>query len=398
MRKSLAPLLITVLVMYSAQQLLTPILAPLSRELALTETQLGLVITIAAAALTVSSPLWGRALDTIGLRRVLLAGLALCTTGLAGFAVVSSLGLDETLTPGPTFTLMLVFRSLIFGAGLAALPVAALAVAGTATTDEAERTRAVGLVGAAQGLSIVIGPAAGGVLAVFSLLLPLYLAPAIAAVLALWVGIGVKPAAVERPQQTVRSRPWELWPVFGVGFLMYLSLGLVQVIVGFLVADRLHLDSRATAGTVGVVLFVAGIGLVATQGALVPKLKWPAARLMRVGAPIALAGYGILTFASTTWLMAAAFLVTSVGLGLAVAGFAAAASLGVGREHQGSIAGLVNATTGLTFILGPLLSTALYEVEPVVPVIAAAVAAALAFVLSLRKPRSADLTLVERPA
>ncbi|GAA3641692.1 hypothetical protein GCM10022267_30030 [Lentzea roselyniae] len=40
---------------------------------------------------------------------------------------------------------------------------------------------------------------------------------------------------------------------------------------------------------------------------------------------------------------------------------------------------------GLTFILGPLLSTGLYEVEPVVPVIAAAVAAALAFGLSLRK-------------
>ncbi|PWK88160.1 hypothetical protein C8D88_103356 [Lentzea atacamensis] len=119
------------------------------------------------------------------------------------------------------------------------------------------------------------------------------------------------------------------------------------------------------------------------RGALVPKLRWPAARLMRVGAPIALAGYGILTFASSLWLMAAAFLVTSVGL--AVAGLAAAASLGVGPEHQGSIAGLINATTGLTFILGPLLSTALYEVEPVVPVIAAAVAAALAFGLSLRK-------------
>lgn len=385
MHKTLTPLLITVLVMYSAQQLLTPIFAPLSRELALTETQVGLVITIAAAALTVASPLWGRALDTIGLRRVLLAGLGLSVAGLAGFAAVSSFGLDETLTPASTFTLMLVFRSIVFGVGLAALPVAALAVAGTVTTDEAERTKAVGLVGAAQGLSIVIGPAAGGALAVVSLLLPVYLAPAIGALLAIWVGFSVKPAPVERPQQTIRSRPWELWPVFGVGFLMYLSLGLVQVIVGFLVADRLHLDSQATAGTVGVVLFVAGIGLVATQGAVVPKLRWPAARLMRVGAPIALAGYGILTFASSVWLMATAFLVVAIGLSLAVAGFAAAASLGVGPEHQGSIAGLINATTGLTFILGPLLSTALYEVEPVVPVVAAGVAAALAFALSLRK-------------
>jgi DHA1 family tetracycline resistance protein-like MFS transporter len=77
--------------------------------------------------------------------------------------------------------------------------------------------------------------------------------------------------------------------------------------------------------------------------------------------------------------------VLSVGLGLAVAGFAAAASLGVGPEHQGSIAGLISATTGLTFIVGPLLGTALYEAEPIAPVLAAGVAAALAFGLSLRK-------------
>lgn len=384
MRKVLAPLLVTALVVYSAQQMLTPILAPLSRELRLTETQLGLVITVAAAALTVASPVWGRALDTIGLRRVLIAGLALCVVGLGGFAVVSTLGLDGTLTSGGAFALMLVFRSVVFGAGLAALPVAALAVAGTVTTGEAERTKAVGLVGAAQGLSIVIGPAAGGALAVVSLLLPLYVAPVIAAALAVWVGVTVKAAPVEPVEQTVRTRPWWLWPIFGAGFLMYLSLGLVQVVIGFLVADRLHLDSRATAGAVGVVLFVAGIGLVATQAALVPKLKWPAMRLMHVGAPIAFAGYGILAVAPGLWTMAVAFLVVSIGLGLAVAGFAAAATLGVGAEQQGAIAGLINATTGLTFIIGPLLGTALYEVRPVLPVLAASASAALAFGLSLR--------------
>lgn len=384
MRKTMTPLLVTVLVVYSAQQVLVPILAPLSRELSLTETQLGLVITVAAAALTVSSPPWGRALDTLGLRTVLLAGLGLATVGLTGFAVVSMLGLSGATTPPVTFGLMLATRSLFFGAGIAALPVAALAVAGTATTSESDRTRAVGLVGAAQGLSLVLGPAAGGALALVSLTLPLYVAPALTVLVGAWV-LGVVPRVPAPSRQGKRPavvRPWEahLWPLFTIGFLLYLSLSLIQVIIGFLIADRLALDSQATAGAVGVVLFVAGLVLVAAQGAVVPKLGWPARRLLRTGIPLAIAAFALLAFAGQLWTITAAFAVLSLGLGLAIPGFTAAPTLVVGKEQQGSVAGLVNATIGATFIAGPLLGTALYEAEPVVPVLASlgAVTAALA--------------------
>ncbi|MFS8104517.1 hypothetical protein LFM09_46185 [Lentzea alba] len=54
-------------------------------------------------------------------------------------------------------------RSLLFGAGIAALPIAALAAASTTTTYEADRTRTIV---AAQGLSLALGPAAGGALPV----------------------------------------------------------------------------------------------------------------------------------------------------------------------------------------------------------------------------------------
>lgn len=382
MPRTIAPLLIAVLAVFSAQQLLTPILAPLSRDLALSETQLGLVITVAAAALTVASPLWGRALDTVGLRRVLLAGLGLATAGLAGFAVAATAG----LSPNLTLTLMLATRSLLFGAGVAALPVAALAAASTLTTTEADRTRAVGLVGAAQGLSLVLGPATGGALAAGSLLLPLYLAPALTAVLTIWIFLTVRHAQVVRPTGTrvTGVRPWEphLWPLFTIGFLLYLSLGLVQVIIGFFVADRLHLDARQTAGAVGIALFVAGLMLVGVQGAAVPKLGWPALRLIRVGTPIAAAAFAVLALADQLWSITAAFAVLSVGLGLAIPGFTAAPTLAVGPEHQGSIAGLINATTGATFIVGPLLGTALYEVAPTAPVIASFIAATIALAVS----------------
>ena len=379
MPRSLLPLLVALLAMFFTQQLLVPTFSPLSHDLGLTATQLGLVITIASVAVTLTSPLWGWALDAIGLRSALLVGLGLSVVGFAGFAAAVAFGLDETLTPDLAFTFVLVFRSALLGAGLAVLPVAALAVAGTFTAEEGDRTRAVGLVGAAQGLSALVGPPVGGVLAAISLMLPLSVAPVIALLVTIFVLVAVKP--VERPQQVVRTQPWAMLPAFGVGFLMYLSFGLSQVAITLVTKDQLTYSTSALA--VSGVMAASALGLVVTQGVVVPLLKWPAGRLMRAGAPIAVAGYAVLAVSQSLWLVAVAYLVVAVGLGLAVTGFAAAASLGVGPRHQGLVAGLVCATSGLAFIVGPMLSGLLYDVTPVAPLIAAGAAAALACVLAL---------------
>jgi MFS family permease len=386
----MTPLLVAVLVLFSAQQLLTPVLAPLSRELALTGTQLGLVITGAALMVTVTSALWGRALDALGVRTVLLVGLGLATAGLIGFAVVATWGLDGTTTPPVTFALILATRSVLFGAGVAAVPVAALAVAGATTATEADRTRAVGLTGAAQGLSLVLGPAVGGLLAVVSLTLPLYVAPALTVVLVVWVLAAVErvPDRAERPTRTaaVELRVGRVLPPLIVCFLLYLSLGLVQVILGFLLADRLSLNPGATAGAVGVVLFSAGVVLVGVQGVVVSGLGWTALRLMRVGVPIVVASLVVLLVADALWSIALAFVLLALGLGLGIPGFTAGASLAVGPGEQGAVAGLVSATTGATFAVGPLLSTALYEISPAAPELAALDAALAAWLFLWAAP------------
>ncbi|MEU3644244.1 MFS transporter [Lentzea sp. NPDC034063] len=383
MPRSLPPLLVAVLVIYSLHQLLTSVVAPLAQELSLTVTQLSLVFTVASVVTTLASPLWGLLLDAAGVRPVLVAGLALCVAGPAGFAAAVAFALDETLTPDLAFVLVLVFRGLLFGAGLASVLVAALAVAGLSTHDVDDRTRAIGFVGAAQGLGIVLGPVAVGVLAVGSLWLPLYVAPVIALLVAVLVLVTVKP--VERSAEPVEVRPLELVPAFGAGFLLYLALSILQTVVVYLAADR--------AGAIEGLLLASGIGLLLAQGLLVPLLKWSPARLLRIGSPVAVAGCALLAVAPSSALMSLAFLVVSLGIGLAITGFGATASLGVGSGRQGLMAGLVTATGGLTFIVGPVLSSLLYDVEPLAPVIAAGLAAVLAAGLSLvpAAPRDSSL-------
>ncbi|MCX2949247.1 MFS transporter [Lentzea sp. NEAU-D7] len=377
MPRSLTPLLAALLVMYSVHQMLTGVVGPLTGALALSAFQLSLVFTVTSVTITVASVLWGLLFDAAGPRPVLFAGLVLSVAGPAGFAAAVAFGLDETLTPDLAFALVLVFRSVLFGAGLAAVLVTALAVAGLSTRGETARTRAMGFVGAAQSLGGVIGPVVGGALAVGSLWLPLYVAPVIALLLSLLVLVTVKPLAPQA-EEPVRTQPLLLVPAFGTGFFLHLSLGMAQVVVVYLSAERL----RETTGSAEGVLFASVIGLVLTQGLLVPLLKWSPARLMRIGSPVSVAGYALLAVAPSSALMALAFLVVAVGVGLALTGFTAAASLGVGPRHQGLIAGLVTTTSGLTFVVAPILSALLYEVEPVLPVLAAAVAAVVATALS----------------
>jgi hypothetical protein len=94
----------------------------------------------------------------------------------------------------------------------------------------------------------------------------------------------------------------------------------------------------------------------------------------------------LLTFAQNLFLIAAAFAVLALGLGLAIPGFTAAPTLLVGPERQGAISGLVNATIGATFIVGPLLSTALYEIRPEIPILAALAASLAALALVWLSP------------
>lgn len=379
--RGLPVLLLAVLSVFTAQQALSPVFAPLAREVGLTEVALGTVLTAGAVVFAATALFWGRAVDRLGQRRVLLLGVGLSLAGLTGFALVSQLALDGALSPGATLAAMIGTRSLLFGAGIGAVPVAAMALVAATTSEETARTRGIGQIGAVQGVAIALGPALGGLLGFAGLLGPVWAAPAVVA-----AGLGlvalVLPAPPARttpappPNARATLRPWDprLWPVLLGGFGMYLALSMVVIVLGFLVQDRLGLDAAATVSATGAASFLSGVVLILVQGVVVPRLRWPAARLLRVGAPIAAVGALALVFATEFWSIALVLAGMSIGIGLAAPGYATAPTLLVGPEEQGGVAGLVQAVTGLTFVIGPVGGTALYGLAPEYPLITAAVA------------------------
>jgi MFS family permease len=80
----------------------------------------------------------------------------------------------------------------------------------------------------------------------------------------------------------------------------------------------------------------------------------------------------VISASTTLYGLAVAFGLTSAGFGFARPGYTAGSSLAVGPELQGAVAGRITSVNGASFVLGPSIGVALYEVWPPLPYLAAA--------------------------
>lgn len=385
------PLLLgSVFLVYLAQMTLNPIIAPLSREVGLAEWQIGVTISTAAIMLVLTSQLWGRRSQSWGRKPVLVVAYTLAAITMALFALVSQLGMAGVLTGTGLFALFVLLRGVGFGSSIAAVPPTAQAYIADITDDEATRVKGMAGIGAASGIAMIAGSVLGGVLAVGGLLVPLIAVPVLlAAGLVLIVFRLRREPRHELIEKPARVSPLDtrVWPFLLAGFGMFTALGFIQVITGFIVQDRLGLDARMTGILTGAALFAAGIGLVLAQAVIVPRSGWTAPTLLKVGAPIAVIGFAGYTIDAGPVLLFAALVVMGLGLGVAMPGYTAGPTLLVRRDEQGGLAGLTTATTGLTFVVAPTLSTALYGVWPPLPIIIGGAIMAIVAVFVLTHPR-----------
>ena len=102
---------------------------------------------------------------------------------------------------------------------------------------------------------------------------------------------------------------------------------------------------------------------------------------------MALAGFVLLgaDLGATPLLVAIALI--GLGLGTAMPGYTAGPTLLVSPEEQGGLAGLIGATNGLTFVIAPTASTALYGVWAPLPVLVGSVVMAVVVTFVLTHPR-----------
>jgi MFS family permease len=353
---------------YMGLGLLNPLLAPLVRELGLSETQGGLIITMAALAFALGSPLWGRRSEQWGRKPVLLLGLAGFAVGFGLFAFGAQLGMAGVFAPTAAFVALALARGLA-GFLMGSVPVAAQAFIAD-TTSGADRTAGLALLGAANGLGMIAGPALGVVLAGMGLLAPLYIV-AFLPVIAVVLVVRFLPATAPRVRYTAppalrptdaRIRPWLL-----IGLTIVIALVGAQITTGFLIQDRLNLSATETVRTLGFALVAVGVTNLIAQLGIVRRFKVPPLTLLRIGLPLAALGFAVLVGTNSPALLVLAFMLAGLGLGLALPGYTAAVTLEVTPAEQGAVAGLTTATQGFGAVLAPILGAGLYQLRPDYP-------------------------------
>ncbi|MEH6943171.1 MFS transporter [Bacillus sp. JJ722] len=347
--------------------IIAPVMPPLIRELGLSETHSGLIISLGSVAMAMMAPIWGNWSDQKGRKFVILMGFLGMFMSYVLFTAVMYAGLTKLISGSLLIVLLIVARAMV-GMFIPAVPSSAQAYMAD-LTDEQGRSAGMALIGAANGLGLVLGPAIAGAFAFIGLIWPLYIG-ALLPLIAFFVVLLLIPA--QKP--VFQPKPSEVSP-FQKGVRLYLFAGLatmlsivsLQVVGGFYFQDQLSLTTQETARMVSFGLMLSGVAMIITQGLQVKKPKLQPKTLILIGSLLLIISILLFLFVISLIGFYLAFFLFGVGVGLMMPGFMAGASLSVTHEQQGGVAGLVASVQGVAAVIAPILSTTLYQLDKHLP-------------------------------
>lgn len=319
----------------------------------------GLLVASYAVAQLIGAPLLGRWSDRVGRRPVLLISIFGTFIGfvLLGFA-------------GALW--MLFLSRIIDGLTGGNLSVAQAYI--TDVTDEKNRAKGLGLVGAAFGLGFIIGPAVGGALSVYGYAVPAFAAAALA--MLNWLAVffflpesltderRAAMAAQKKPPFTLRAlivalnRP-RVGPLLHTRFFFGLAFALFQSVFALYAQYRLQL----TAQTTGYVLAYVGLLSVLVQGVAIGKLTARFAESRLIFGASVLMGVSLLAWAFAPNLVALLIILAPMALagGTLNTVLNSALTKAVTRDEIGGTLGLAASVEGVTRVIAPTLGGFLIE-------------------------------------
>jgi MFS family permease len=356
-RATLAFLFITVFVDLLGYGMIVPLLPFYAQEFSGGAAFAGFLRALYAGLQFAAGPVLGALSDRFGRRPVLL----LCLLGTAGSYVL--LGAAQSVE-------WLIIAIALDGLTGANLTTAQAYLADRTTAQE--RTRGFGLMGAAIGLGMMAGPALGGLLSVYGLGVPAFVAAAIAFSNVV-LGVFALPESLPRAQRAPTSIAM-LNPLANLGWLarlaslraLILAVFVLNLIFnGLQTAFPLYTQWRFgwEAQLNGYLFaFMAVCGVIA-QGGLVLRLQ------PRLGERrLAFAGLGLMTpaiflvgLAGAGWMLYPLVGLAALGSGLITPPLSGVITQRVAANEQGRVIGGLHALHAAAMIAGPLLAGAAFD-------------------------------------
>lgn len=374
--RSYAVLLLTVVSYGIVNNVVFSLLPLIGMEVGLTPSQIMLIGSSAALVVFLVSPWWGRRSDVWGRRTSILIGVAGYCVSAALLVGCVTLALHHWLNADWLY--IGVFGSRLLQAFLIAAMLPAITAYVIDITEPSQRAVGLGRTGAAHGVGAIAGPSLV-ILAGWHLLLPLYVAMALALLIALLVWRYLVEPTHKAATIKVTGQPQKLRyldvryrHLLLSGVAIYLGMAVSTQTMGFYLPSVLGMPVAEAAKPLGVTQALMAMGTVIGQLVLVPRLTWRPERLIWLGMPLMACGFVVLAGSVALWQLQLGAVLIGLGLGLSGPGFSAAVSLSVSASEQGAVAGLLAACPALGYVLGPYAAGVLYEWMPRAPFLFAA--------------------------
>lgn len=380
----LATLFFTMVVMMLGFGIIIPIMPFYMEHFGAGGAQLGMLMAVFSVMQFISSPYWGGMSDRYGRKKIMMIGVLGNALSLIVIGLAQNMGV------------IFVSRAIEGLISSATLPTA-MAYISDSTTHE-ERGGGMGVIGAAMGVGMVLGPGLGGWLAGHSLSTPFFLA-AFMSFLSLAMIWFVLPESLPQEHRAVEARKFRgpqlqvMWKaLFGpIGFLLILAFLVNFSLASFEGIFGLFADKRYGYGPaqVGSVMMV--VGVVSSLVQMV--LTGPATRKLGEATVIKLSlvatafGFILMVLAPNNILVPVTvglFVFSNAMLRPSIFSITSKKTL----SGQGMALGLNNSFQSLGRVIGPLWAGLMFDYHITFPYLSGAVIMLAAFAFAMTTMKS----------
>lgn len=333
-----------------------PILPFLSPQLGGTTDDIAFILATYSVAAAIVAPIWGRLSDRFGRRSIL--GLCLFGGAISHFVLAIA---DE---------LWLVYVSrAVAGMMAGGVPVATALIADASTPDQ--RSRAMGLIGRAFGIGLILGPVIGGVLArsETDFAVPCLVAGALSSLAGIlaWLLLPARSsrsasvdASADGTTERVDNNPVnapERWLFIAQFAFHTCAVSAAVYLFPLWMAHDLSWQARE----VGLFFGLVGLVMVITQGNLLGRMtdRFGSLRVLRGAALCFSVSLALSSVASGEWFMGALGLMVFSAATLCLPILNTIASHLVGPAARGRFFGITASSAALGRIVGPLIAAML---------------------------------------
>jgi multidrug resistance protein len=361
--KRLGIIFLTVFIDLVGFGIIIPLNPYLAESFGASPLEIGLLMSVYSLMQFLAAPVWGQLSDRHGRRPIILISLLGAALAHTGFALSTS------------FMGLVIMRGLagLFGGNIST----AMAYIADITTEQ-NRSKGMGLVGAAFGLGFMCGPVIGGVFAhsgrmfgegpPFNESFPALIAAAICLV-NFFCALRYLPESLSKKGPAKRESRFArivrafstpvLSGVMALVFFNTLAMALIEAPLFLYVQSQFQWDMRLASFGFAYI----GLIMVFTQGYLIRKFmpKLGERKVLAAGLLLSAVGFGLTGYSDTIAAMAVAVTFIALGSGMVNPSLHGSVSLLSGKEVQGNNLGVSQSLSSIARIVGPPMGGAFYQ-------------------------------------